>query len=70
MSTGTATLPRFEIQPLSHEGGGGYFVKFLDCPGCIATLLLSPDFGRRTRDSSYSVLRRNGMSDDHSTKPG
>lgn len=36
MSTETATLPRFEIRPLSREEGGGYLVEFPDYPGCIA----------------------------------
>jgi len=30
------TLPRFEIEPLSEDDGGGYLIRFLDYPGCIA----------------------------------
>jgi len=30
------TLPRFEIEPLSEEDGGGYLISFPDYPGCIA----------------------------------
>lgn len=29
-------LPRFEIEPLSEEDGGGYLIRFSDYPGCIA----------------------------------
>ncbi|MDK9722664.1 MAG: type II toxin-antitoxin system HicB family antitoxin [Rhodospirillales bacterium] len=30
------SLPRFEIEPLSQEDGGGYLIRFPDYPGCIA----------------------------------
>jgi len=29
-------LPRFEIEPLTEEDGGGYLIRFPDYPGCIA----------------------------------
>jgi predicted RNase H-like HicB family nuclease len=30
------TLPRFEIQPLTDDEGGGFLIEFPDYPGCIA----------------------------------
>jgi antitoxin HicB len=36
MPTEAATLPRFEIRPLTDEEGGGYLVEFPDYPGCMA----------------------------------
>ena len=36
MPTEPATLPRFEIRPLTDEEGGGYLVEFPDYPGCMA----------------------------------
>lgn len=30
------SLPRFEIEPLSEEDGGGYLIRFPEFPGCMA----------------------------------
>lgn len=32
----TNMIPRFEIEPLAAEDGGGYLIRYPDFPGCIA----------------------------------
>ena len=32
----TAPKNRFEVRPMTEEGGGGYLVTFPDLPGCMS----------------------------------
>jgi predicted RNase H-like HicB family nuclease len=56
MATELAALPRFEVRPLSSAEGGGYFVEFLDYPGCVADGDTPEEAIREARDALTSYL--------------
>jgi len=58
MATEFADLPRFEVQPLSSQEGGGYLVEFPDYPGCIADGETPEEAIREARDAlaSYRAM--------------
>ena len=51
------TLPRFEIEPLSEDDGGGYLIRFLDYPGCIADGETPEEAILAGRDALQSYVR-------------
>lgn len=50
-------LPRFEINHLTEDDGGGYLIEFPDFPGCIADGATPEEAIREGRDALLSYKR-------------
>lgn len=50
-------LPRFEINHLTKDDGGGYLIEFPDFPGCIADGATPEEAIREGRDALLSYKR-------------